>query len=66
MIAGVFDTPMLSELPDKVKVFLSKLVVCPSRLGHPDELAHLVQFLVESPYMNGEVIRCDGALRMPA
>lgn len=63
--AGVFDTPMLALLPEKVKEHLGKLPVFPNRLGHPDELAHVVQFLLENPYVNAEVIRVDGGLRMP-
>jgi len=62
---GLFDTPMLASLPEKVRDFLAKMVVNPQRLGNPDELAHLIQAIVENPYMNGEVIRCDGAIRMP-
>ena len=51
-------------LPEKVKNFLSTTVVFPNKLGHPDEYAHLAQFIVENPYINGEVIRLDGGLRM--
>jgi 3-hydroxyacyl-CoA dehydrogenase/3-hydroxy-2-methylbutyryl-CoA dehydrogenase len=56
---------MLASLPEKVRDYLGKMVVNPQRLGDPDELAHLIQAIVENPYLNGEVIRCDGALRMP-
>ena len=41
------------------------MVPNPSRLGDPDEFAHLVQTIVENPMINGEVFRIDGALRMP-
>lgn len=61
---GLFDTPMLAALPDKVRAFLAKTVPCPQRLGDPREFAHLVQAVVENPLMNGETIRLDGALRM--
>lgn len=62
---GLFETPLLSSLPDKVKTYLSSLVPCPQRLGDPEEFAHLVQSILENPMLNGEVIRLDGALRMP-
>ncbi len=62
--SGLFNTPLLSGLPDKVKRFLADTVPFPERLGDPDEYAHLVQFMVENPYLNGETIRLDGGLRM--
>ena len=62
---GLFKTPLLESLPDKVVNFLEQLVVFPQRFGNPDEYAHLAQFLVENPVMNGETIRLDGGLRMP-
>uniref|UniRef100_A0A0N5AUW4 3-hydroxyacyl-CoA dehydrogenase type-2 n=1 Tax=Syphacia muris TaxID=451379 RepID=A0A0N5AUW4_9BILA len=62
---GLFDTPLLASLPEKARNFLCTLVPMPSRLGNPDEFAALVQHLIENQYMNGEVIRLDGALRMP-
>lgn len=61
---GLFDTPMLSKLPEKVKKFLAETVPFPQRLGKPAEYAQLVQSIVENPLLNGEVIRLDGALRM--
>ncbi|CAG9864406.1 unnamed protein product [Phyllotreta striolata] len=61
---GLFRTPLLDALPDKVKSFLAKSVPFPQRLGHPEEFAQLVQSVIENPMMNGEVIRIDGALRM--
>lgn len=61
---GLFDTPMLASLPDKVRSYLAKTVPNPSRLGDPDEYAHLAQHLVLNKMINGEVIRIDGALRM--
>lgn len=62
---GLFETPLLMSLPDKVKNYLASLVPCPSRLGLPDEYAHLAQTIIENPMLNGEVIRLDGGLRMP-
>lgn len=61
---GLFDTPLLSILPDKVRVFFSKLVICPQRLGKPDEYAMLVKHIIENPYLNGTVIKLDGGLRI--
>ncbi|KAM4662637.1 3-hydroxyacyl-CoA dehydrogenase type-2 [Discoglossus pictus] len=61
---GLFATPLLMGLPEKVRNFLAKQVPFPSRLGDPGEYAHLVQSIVENPMLNGEVIRLDGALRM--
>jgi 3-hydroxyacyl-CoA dehydrogenase/3-hydroxy-2-methylbutyryl-CoA dehydrogenase len=61
---GLFDTPMLQSLPDKVRNFLAKSIPFPQRLGHPDEYAQLVQAIVENPLLNGETIRLDGAIRM--
>nr|CAD7258123.1 unnamed protein product [Timema shepardi] len=61
---GLFETPLLESLPEKVRNFLAKQVPFPSRLGKPHEFALLVQHIVENPFLNGEVIRLDGALRM--
>jgi len=61
---GLFNTPLLASLPEKVRAFLAKTVPNPSRLGDPDEFAHLVQFMVLNHMMNGETVRCDGAIRM--
>ena len=63
-VSGLFATPLLESLPEKVKTFLSETVPFPKRLGYPDEFAQLVQSIVENRMMNGEVIRLDGALRM--
>ncbi|XP_072176211.1 3-hydroxyacyl-CoA dehydrogenase type-2-like [Diadema setosum] len=61
---GLFDTPLLASLPEKVRAFLARTVPFPSRLGAPDEYAHMVLSIIQNPMMNGEVIRIDGALRM--
>lgn len=61
---GLFDTPLLQALPDKVRVALAATVPCPARLGDPLEYGHLVQTIIENPMLNGEIIRLDGALRM--
>ena len=61
---GIFDTPLLARLPEEVRASLGAAVPNPARLGDPDEFALLVQQIVENPYLNGETIRLDGALRM--
>lgn len=61
---GVFATPMVDALDQDVIGALAAEVVEPSRLGHPDEFAQLVLAAVANDYLNGEVIRLDGALRM--
>jgi 3-hydroxyacyl-CoA dehydrogenase / 3-hydroxy-2-methylbutyryl-CoA dehydrogenase len=62
---GLFSTPLLASLPEKVQNQLGATVPFPSRLGVPDEFAQLVQSIVENRMLNGEVIRIDGAIRMP-
>ncbi|KAJ9582447.1 hypothetical protein L9F63_015306 [Diploptera punctata] len=62
--AGVFDTPLLTSLPEKVRIYISKTITFPKRLGKPEEFAHLVQTIIENPLLNGEVIRLDGAIQM--
>jgi NAD(P)-dependent dehydrogenase (short-subunit alcohol dehydrogenase family) len=62
---GTFETPMLAGLPGEVKEVLEAQVPHPSRLGRPEEYANLVTHIVDNPMLNGEVIRLDGALRMP-
>lgn len=61
---GLFRTPMAAGLDDRVIEKLESLVEFPKRLGHPDEFAKLVTFMIENEYINGEVIRLDGAIRM--
>jgi NAD(P)-dependent dehydrogenase (short-subunit alcohol dehydrogenase family) len=62
---GLFDTPLLAGLPEETQEALGRSVPFPPRLGRPDEFGQLVQQIVENPMLNGEVIRLDGALRMP-
>ena len=62
---GIFDTPLLGTLPPEVRQVLGASVPHPARLGRPDEYAHLAQHIIENSMLNGEVIRIDGALRMP-
>ncbi len=61
---GIFMTPMLAGLPEDVQAQLADDVPCPARLGDPAEFAALAGFIVQAGYLNGEVIRLDGALRM--
>ncbi len=62
---GTFDTPLLALLPPAAKEAIASDVLFPKRLGQPEEFAALVAHIVENPYLNGEVIRLDGGLRMP-
>jgi NAD(P)-dependent dehydrogenase (short-subunit alcohol dehydrogenase family) len=62
---GTFMTPMLAGLPEEATAALEAQVPHPSRLGRPEEYAALVRHVVENGMLNGEVIRLDGALRMP-
>lgn len=62
---GTFDTPMLAMLPEPMREALASAVPHPRRLGRAQEYAALVKHIVENPMLNGEVIRLDGALRMP-
>ncbi|ATG39163.1 SDR family NAD(P)-dependent oxidoreductase [Phaeobacter piscinae] len=61
---GIFMTPMLAGLPEEVQQQLAADVPNPARLGDPAEYGRLAGFIVEMGYLNGEVIRLDGALRM--
>ena len=61
---GIFRTPMLAGLPEEVQAQLAADVPNPARLGDPAEYGALAGFIVEAGYLNGEVIRIDGALRM--
>lgn len=61
---GIFLTPLLQGLPQEVQESLAGQIPHPSRLGDPAEFADTVRFLIENDYMNGEVIRLDGAIRM--
>jgi 3-hydroxyacyl-CoA dehydrogenase / 3-hydroxy-2-methylbutyryl-CoA dehydrogenase len=62
---GTFDTPLLGALPQESRDQLGAAIPFPSRLGNPDEFAALALHVVENQMLNGEVIRLDGALRMP-
>jgi NAD(P)-dependent dehydrogenase (short-subunit alcohol dehydrogenase family) len=61
---GPSDTPMLGQLREDIRQSLEAQIPFPPRLGRPDEFAALVRHIIENEYLNGEVIRLDGALRM--
>jgi NAD(P)-dependent dehydrogenase (short-subunit alcohol dehydrogenase family) len=61
---GIFGTPMLRALPQEAQDSLGAAVPFPKRLGEPREFAALVMHCIHNSYLNGEVIRLDGALRL--
>lgn len=61
---GVMETPMMSTITEEYAERLISAVPFPQRLGSADEYAQLVESIIENPYLNGSVIRLDGALRM--
>ncbi|KWQ05288.1 3-hydroxy-2-methylbutyryl-CoA dehydrogenase [Acinetobacter harbinensis] len=61
---GIMETPMLQAMPQNVQDALGQMVPFPPRLAKPEEFAHLVGHIFENSYLNGEVIRLDGAIRM--
>ncbi|MFM0616378.1 3-hydroxyacyl-CoA dehydrogenase [Paraburkholderia nemoris] len=63
---GIFETPMMADMPQAVQDALGQSVPFPSRLGRPSEYAALVKHICENTMLNGEVIRLDGALRLPS
>ena len=63
---GIMETPMLLGMPQEVQDALGKTVPFPARMGKPAEFASLVQHILTNQYLNGEVIRLDGSIRMAA
>ena len=63
---GIIETPMLMSLPPEVRDSLGKTIPFPPRPGQPADFASLVRHIVENAYLNGEIIRLDGAIRMGA
>jgi len=61
---GIFSTPMLHALPEQAQQSLAASVPFPKLLGQPPQFAALVRHMIENRYLNGEVVRLDGALRM--
>ena len=64
ILPGVFKTPMVAMKPPKVQEALAAQVPFPKRLGQPEEYARLAVFMAENPYLTGEYVRLDGAIRM--
>jgi len=62
---GLFLTPLLNALPEDAQKSLGESIPYPRRLGAPEEFASLVAHMVENRFLNGEVVRLDGALRLP-
>ena len=62
---GLFDTPLLAGVPEETRRALAEQIPFPSRLGRPEEYARLACQIAENAMLNGEVLRLDGALRMP-
>ncbi|PKW18627.1 SDR family NAD(P)-dependent oxidoreductase [Saccharopolyspora spinosa] len=62
---GIFATPLMLGLPDRARKTLEQRVPHPPRLGTPEEFASLAAHIIDNQMINGEVIRLDGALRMP-
>ena len=62
---GLFDTPLLAALPEEARAKLAEQIPFPPRLGRPEEFALLACHIAENAMLNGEVVRLDGALRMP-
>ena len=62
---GIFGTPMLFSMPQELQDALAASVPFPSRLGKPEDYAKLVKHILDNDMLNGEVIRLDGAIRMP-
>jgi NAD(P)-dependent dehydrogenase (short-subunit alcohol dehydrogenase family) len=63
---GIFWTPMMAGLPEKAQAALGQMMPHPKRMGQPGEYAKLARFMVECPYLNGECVRLDAAIRMAA
>jgi NAD(P)-dependent dehydrogenase (short-subunit alcohol dehydrogenase family) len=61
---GIFETPMMGQIPTEYQESLGKMVPFPPRLGRPGEYASLVREIIGNEYLNGEVIRLDGSIRM--
>jgi len=66
IVPGLIHTPLFDSLPEEPYKSLEAQVLYPKRLGKPDEIAHLAQYIVENDYTNGECIRMDGGIRMQA
>jgi NAD(P)-dependent dehydrogenase (short-subunit alcohol dehydrogenase family) len=65
ILPGIFNTPLMQGAPEHVKAALAASVPFPKRLGNAPEYASLALEMVRNGYFNGEVVRIDGAIRMP-
>ncbi len=63
---GICDTPLMQAMTDEIRHSLAQQIPFPTRFGHPQEFAALVKHVIENEYLNGSVIRLDGAVRMGA
>ena len=63
---GIFETPMLGQLPDEVRKGLEAITLFPKTLGKPEQFAQMAAHIVRCEYLNAEVIRLDAGIRMPA
>ena len=61
---GIFETPMMAQASDSLRESLCASIPFPARFGGPDEFAQLAEHIISNPYVNGETIRLDGAVRM--
>ncbi len=64
ILPGIFNTPLMQGAPDNVKAALAASVPFPKRLGNAEEYASLALEMIRNPYLNGEDVRLDGAIRM--
>jgi NAD(P)-dependent dehydrogenase (short-subunit alcohol dehydrogenase family) len=62
---GTMGTPIMMSVPAQMREKLEKEIVFPRRMGRPEEFAQLVESIARNPYLNGENVRLDGALRFP-
>jgi NAD(P)-dependent dehydrogenase (short-subunit alcohol dehydrogenase family) len=62
---GTMGTPLMLSAPEEMKEALVSSIIFPKRMGRPEEFAQLVESIATNPYLNGENIRLDGALRFP-
>ncbi|MFD2870466.1 SDR family NAD(P)-dependent oxidoreductase [Kurthia populi] len=63
---GLFETPLMQGMPENALASLRQIPEYPKRLGDPSEYAFTVKYMIESAYLNAELIRLDAATRMPA
>ena len=62
---GTMGTPIMLSVPEQLQEQLVTSIIFPKRMGRPEEFALLVESIARNPYLNGENIRLDGALRFP-